>query len=276
MNEGAEFHIHVVSDSTGETANAVARAALAQFDGIETVHHRHVFVRAIEQVDAILAGIEPGNSVLLYTLSDPKLADRVETRCTQSGIDCISLISPVITALSMKFGQTPRGRPGRQYGVDQAYLDRISALDFAMSHDDGLSADHLLAADVILIGVSRTSKTPTSIYLAYQGVKAANVPLVPRQDPPAALFDAISAGVPAVGLVATPNRLAQVRQHRVDALARGLVSEYADVATIREEVAEARLFFDRHGLPVIDVTRRSIEETAAAILALLRERGAGA
>ncbi len=169
-------------------------------------------------------------------------------------------------------GLQPTGQPGKQYKVDKDYLERVSAIDYAISHDDGLSAEYLRQADVILVGVSRTSKTPTCIYLAYQGIRAANVPLVPDQQVPESFIEALNAGVPAIGLIASPTRLSQVRQHRLKALGNPELIAYAETKDIQNELASARLFFEKHGLPVIDVTRRSIEETAAAIRGILAER----
>ncbi|MXU64716.1 pyruvate, water dikinase regulatory protein [Oceanomicrobium pacificus] len=264
------LHVLVLSDSTADTAQSAARAALSQF-GVEAPNLSvHRFIRHGSQVDAALA--ETPLDLVLYTLVDPVLIDRIETGARQRGIRTVALLDPILEALTDLTGNLPRARPGQQYKVDRGYLDRVKALDYAMSSDDGTRSDRLATADVILVGVSRTSKTPTCIYLAYQGVRAANVPLVPGQPVPPALLDAIAVGVPVIGLTASPTRLVQVRQNRLQALGETAIDTYADRAGIQEELANARLFFERHDLPVVDVTRRSIEETAAAIRGELHKR----
>jgi regulator of PEP synthase PpsR (kinase-PPPase family) len=264
--------VHIVSDSTGGTAASAVRAVGALFD---RPYHEvpHVFTRSKAQIDEIIAAAQDPdeNSLIVYTLTDYDLRDHLERGSADTGITIVPLLSPLIQAFRSVTQTDPKRQPGQQYRVNEAYMDRIAALDFAMAHDDGFGLDYLLAADVILVGVSRTSKTPTCIYLAYQGVRAANVPLIPNQPPSDTLIDALKAGVPAVGLIATPNRLSQIRQHRLTVLDRNDTPEYAAIDRVREEVAEARLFFDRYNLPIIDVTRRSIEETAAGIRAILRD-----
>ena len=189
------------------------------------------------------------------------------------GVESTGVLDPLIATLARVMNETPSHRPGMQHRMTNDYFDRIAALDFAISHDDGALGQRLRRADVILTGISRTSKTPTCIYLAYRGVKAANVPLVPNREPPRELLKAIAAGVAVVGLTASPSRLAHVRGHRLESLGQPAAADYADLGRIRAEVAHARLFFQRYRIPVIDVTRRSIEETAAEILAELRTRG---
>ncbi|MBB5514478.1 hypothetical protein FHS89_000476 [Rubricella aquisinus] len=270
----SKFDIHILSDSTGETGFAAVRAALALFDDKPFTQHRHVFIRSTSQLEAILAGLPPTPCLIVYTLADPALIGLLEDEAGRRNITLVPLLNPLIDAVADLTDQVPNPRSGNQHTVDDQYLERVNAIDFAMSHDDGISADYLLSADVILVGVSRTSKTPTCIYLAYQGVKAANVPLVPGQPQPPALLEAIRAGAAVIGLIATPNRLAQVRKNRLKTLGGTHQVDYADLATIQEEVAEARLFFDRHSLPVIDVTRRSIEETAAAVQLEMRKKAA--
>lgn len=269
----AKLDVHIISDSTGETAIAATRAALSLFNTANITQHRHVFIRSNEQLAAVLASMGSEPALIVYTLADPVLIGMLEDTAQRRNIALIPLLNPLIDTLAELTEQAPNPRSGNQYKVDDEYLDRVNAIDFAMSHDDGISADYLLSADVILVGVSRTSKTPTCIYLAYQGVKAANVPLVPGQDQPPALIEAINSGSSVIGLIATPNRLSQIRKHRLKTLGSAGVVDYADLSVIQEEVAEARLFFDRHNLPVIDVTRRSIEETAAAVQLEMRRKG---
>lgn len=265
--------LHLVSDSTGETLHAISKAALAPFGDAEVRPVISVFVRSRKDLEAVFQRIEDHPGPVIYTLADPGLQAALVEFCAARGLTAYAPLDAVISVLSGALGMEADRRPGLQYQLDRDYFDRISALDYAIAHDDGALGTRLMQADVILTGVSRTSKTPTSIYLAYRGVKAANVPLVPGVAPPQAFFEAIDAGVPVIGLTASPSRLAHVRSHRLEAIGAGdKTADYAEVDRIRSEVAEARLFFERHGIPVIDVTRRSIEETAAAILAELRSR----
>jgi regulator of PEP synthase PpsR (kinase-PPPase family) len=283
MTGGGEFHLHLVSDSTGETLDALARAALAPFrPEVEVAVHRSVFVRTARDLDAALTGIRANPGLVWFTVADLAMQARIEDACAALGVESEDVLEPLMTMLARFVGQTPSHRPGMQHRMNSDYFDRIAALDYAISHDDGAHdsatrksgklSRRLLLADVILTGISRTSKTPTCIYLAYRGFKAANVPLVPNQEPPREFFAAIAAGVAVIGLTASPSRLAHVRSHRLESLGHSGDAEYADLDRIRTEVADARLFFQRHHIPVIDVTRRSIEETAAEILAELRNR----
>lgn len=266
-------HLHLISDSTGETLNAVARAALARFSRTTPELHVSVLIRSEVEMAAAIDALERHPGAVLYTVADPQRRMQLLEACRGLGVTATSVLDPVIAALSEHFAELPSERAGLQHRVTSEYFARISALDFATAHDDGAHGDRLLQADVILTGVSRTSKTPTCIYLAYRGIKAANVPLLPKSDPDPALFTAMKAGVPVVGLTASPARLGQIRSQRLEAMGAGYAPDYADLDRIRVEVADARLFFDRHEIPVIDVTTRSIEETSAAILVILRGRG---
>ena len=289
--QGTKFHLHLISDSTGDTLHALARAALAPFrDQAETAIHLAVFVRSARDLDTALAGVQANPGLVWFTVVDPAMQARIEDACRALGVESTGVLDPLIATLARLIGETPSHRPGMQHRMNNDYFDRIAALDFAISHDDGTHDgghdrgaldQRLKRADVILTGISRTSKTPTCIYLAYRGVKAANVPLVPNREPPHELFEAMAAGVPVVGLTASPSRLSHVRSQRLESLGQPVaanpsttesVADYADLDRIRAEVADARLFFQRHHIPVIDVTRRSIEETAAEILAELRSR----
>jgi len=287
MTGSGEFHLHLISDSTGETLHALARAALAPFQHeTEATIHLSVFVRTGRDLETALAGVRANPGLVWFTVVDPAMQAHIEEACTALGVESTGVLDPLIATLARVMGETPSHRPGMQHRLNNDYFDRIAALDFAISHDDGALGQRLKRADVILTGISRTSKTPTCIYLAYRGVKAANVPLVLNREPPRELLEAMAAGIPVVGLTASPSRLAHVRSHRLESLGQPAaaaniaapnitngVADYADLDQIRAEVADARLFFQRHRIPVIDVTRRSIEETAAEILAELRARG---
>lgn len=268
-------HLHLVSDSTGDTLHAIIRAALARFRATPELHVA-VFVRTAAEMDDAISELERNPGAVLYTIADPHRRDQLLTACSRLGVSATAALDPVIGALAEHLGEAPAERAGLQHRVSSDYFARIAALDFAIGHDDGVLALRLTRAQVVLTGVSRTSKTPTCIYLAYRGIRAANVPLLPNTEPHPALVDAIAAGVPTIGLTASPLRLAQVRSHRLEGMGAEQWPGYADPDRIRAEVADARLFFDRFELPVIDVTRRSIEETAAAVLAILRGRSATA
>ena len=265
--------LHLISDSTGETVNAVLRASLAKFDDVEPDLHMTVFVRSAADLDVALERVSNNPGLVVYTLADAKLHDHLVRFCANGNFPCVPVLDPVVSALSDFLGKEAQRRPGMQHRVNSEYFDRVAALDFAISYDDGASGDRLMQADVILTGVSRTSKTPTCIYLAYRAIKAANVPLIPKNRPPQAFFDALERGIPIIGLTASPGRLSQVRTNRLQTLGASKSVDYAEIDAIRGEVADALLFFERHAIPVIDVTRRSIEETAAEVLAILRARG---
>ncbi|MEL6236703.1 MAG: pyruvate, water dikinase regulatory protein [Pseudomonadota bacterium] len=267
--------LHLVSDSTGETVVSAVNAASGQFPDLALDLQIHVFVRSRSGLDPVFEALDRRPGPVFFTVADPELRRLLQRGAEARGQPAIDVLAPTISALSEFAGGAPAIRPGGQHRVDRAYLDRVDAIDYAIAHDDGLSPDRLARADVVLIGVSRTSKTPTCIYLAYQGVRAANVPLVRGAALPPPLMEAMASGTAVIGLTASPQRLAQIRAHRVDRLEMSPQAEYANVDSIREEVTEARLLFERHGLPVIDVTRRSIEETAAAIRQYLRGRAQG-
>jgi regulator of PEP synthase PpsR (kinase-PPPase family) len=267
-----KFHLHLVSDSTGETINAVARACMVQFEGVELVEHAWTLVRTRGQVEKVLAAVAANPGVVLFTMVNESLRAALQDGCRPLQVPCIPVLDPVIAALASYLGLQARGQPGRQHALDAEYFQRIDAMSFALAHDDGQSTGDLDAADVVLVGVSRTSKTPTCIYLANRGVKAANVPTVPGCPLPPELLDARRPLI--VGLTKDPAQLVQVRRNRLRVLAQDEETDYVDPDSVRREVAEARRLCAAHGWPVIDVSRRSIEETAAAILQLLsRHRG---
>jgi regulator of PEP synthase PpsR (kinase-PPPase family) len=265
------FHLHLVSDATGETLLTVARAAAAQYKHTHSIEHIHSLVRTTTLVERALTEIEQTPGIVLYTLVDRKLAETLEAGCRNLGVPYVSVLDPVLAAFQSYLGTRSAGRVGAQHALDSDYFRRIDALNFSLAHDDGQHVEDVEEADVVLVGISRTSKTPTSIYLANRGVKTANFPLV--QDSPLPT-DLTSAKRPlVVGLVATPDRIVQVRQHRVLAMKSDeLTQSYVDRDTVTEEVAWSRKLCARLGWPVIDVTRRSIEETAAAVIALLSAR----
>jgi regulator of PEP synthase PpsR (kinase-PPPase family) len=263
------FHLHLVSDSTGETLITVARAAVAQYEGIAAIEHVYPLVRTKAQLERVLSEIEAAPGIVLYTLVEQDLAERLEEVCRATGSPHLSVLAPVHSLLSSYLGAHSTARPGAQHMLNAEYFKRIDAMNFTLLHDDGHLPHDLDEADVILVGVSRTSKTPTSIYLANRGMKTANIPLVPGVPPPSDLERAKRALI--VGLVATPERIVQIRQNRLLSLKADDDTSYVDRDAVAEEIAASRRLFARHNWPMIDVTRRSIEETAAAILDLYRE-----
>lgn len=265
------FHVHLVSDSTGETLNAILKAVSSQFASAHPFEHIYALVRSRPQLERTLAQIEAAPGLVLYTIVNPDLRRLLEVRCSELDIPAVPVLDPFIAAFSDYLGLKQTRRAGAQHEMDEAYFKRIAAVDFTLSHDDGQMVWDLEPADVVLVGVSRTSKTPTCMYLAHRGLKAANIPLVPGADPPPQLFTLRRPLV--IGLVAAPERLAQIRQSRLGGLqVEETVAGYSDLDAIREEVLAARRLFARHRWPVIDVTRKSVEETAAAILTKLSAR----
>jgi regulator of PEP synthase PpsR (kinase-PPPase family) len=265
------FHLHLVSDSTGETLITVSRAAAAQYAKVMPVEHVHPLVRTQKQLERVLSEIEETPGIVLYTLLDENLATKLEAKCRGLGLPCMSVLGPVLHLFQSYLGAESTHKAGAQHTLNAEYFRRIDALNYTMMHDDGQLADDLEEADVLLIGVSRTSKTPTSIYLANRGVKTANIPLVPgivlRQDLERLKHPLI------VGLFASPERIVQIRQNRLLGLkAHRPDDKYVDQQSVAEEISASRRLCAKHNWPVIDVSRRSIEETAAAILALLNER----
>jgi regulator of PEP synthase PpsR (kinase-PPPase family) len=266
-NRESFFHIHMISDSTGETLITVARAAAAQYAEVRAVEHVYSMVRTPKQIERIAAEIEEAPGIVLYTLVDKDLGDRLEAACKTIGVPCASVLEPVLQLLQSYLGSAGARRSGAQHVLDAEYFRRIDALNYTMMHDDGQIAGQLDEADVILVGISRTSKTPTSIYLANRGIKTANIPIVPGIPIPPEL-DRVKKPL-IVGLVASPERIVQLRENRILSLnAGGRDMSYIDKAAIADEIASTRKLCARHGWPIIDVTRRSIEETAAAIMAL--------
>jgi regulator of PEP synthase PpsR (kinase-PPPase family) len=265
------FHLHLVSDATGETLITVARAATAQYTTVSAIEHIYPLVRSHKQLDRVLAEIEASPGVVLYTLLDRELSERLEGKCREFGVPYLSILGPVLLLFQSYLGAETTPRVGAQHTLNAEYFKRIDALNYTMLHDDGQHVAELEHADVVLVGVSRTSKTPTSIYLANRGVKTANVPLVPGIPLPPVLE---RLGHPlVVGLYASPERIVQIRQNRLLGLnVRNDDDLYVDRQAVAEEVAFSRRLCARHSWPLIDVTRRSIEETAAAVLALLAER----
>jgi len=268
---GNYFHLHLVSDSTGETLITVARAVAAQYANVTPVEHVYPLVRSQKQLDRVLDEIEEAPGIVLFTLLEKDLVVRLEAKCKEINIPSLSIIGPVMQLFEAYLGAATTGRVGAQHVLNAEYFKRIDALNYTMMHDDGQHVEGLEDADVVLVGVSRTSKTPTSIYLANRGIRTANVPLVPGIPLPRQLESLTKPLV--VSLHATPERLIQVRQNRL--LSMGAESGndiYIDKQAVADEVAFARRLSAKFNWAQLDVTRRSIEETAAAVLKLYTDR----
>ena len=251
----------------------MAKAVVARFEGVIPIEHIYALVRSPKQLERVLEEIEAAPGIVLHTLVDPELRAMLEKGCRILGAPQLGALDPLVTALSGYLGASLSSRVGAQHALDSDYFERMGALDFAIHHDDGQGLAELERADVVLVGVSRTSKTPTCVYLAHRGIRAANVPLVPTQDPPELLCRLKNPLV--VGLVVSPDRLVSIRRNRLQHLGVDPNTDYVDTDLVREETIRARRLFERLGWPVIDVSRRSVEETATQVINLVNERRSG-
>ncbi len=274
MDDTARINLHLVSDATGETLNAIARATTVQFEHAHIVYHRWSLIRTRFQLHRVLEGIQHEPGPVLSTLVDRALRTELETACLKLNVRVVNVLDPVIELLQETVGEQASARPGRQYVLNADYFQRIDAMHYVLSHDDGQAQAGLAEADVVLIGVSRSSKTPTCFYLANRGIKAANIPLVPHTPEPAGLTEV---KCPVIGLTLHPEALIEIRRHRLRLIGGGAQTgpvrqnstDYVDEEAVKAELLWARRLCNRHGWPVIDVTRRSIEETAATVLQLM-------
>jgi [pyruvate, water dikinase]-phosphate phosphotransferase / [pyruvate, water dikinase] kinase len=266
------FHLHMISDATGETLITIAKAVRVQYAQVRAIEHLHPLVRSRRELERVVKDVEAAPGIVLYTLFNRELADELEKSCKRLNIPCVPALKPILQVFESYLGTPSTPTIAGQHVLDADYFRRIDALNFTMLHDDGHLPENLSEADMVLVGISRTSKTPTSIYLANRGFKTANFPLVPGGALPPQLEAPGNAFV--VGLVASADRIAQVRQNRVIEHAHHHLEDYVDRETIAAEIAQTRTLCARHGWPIIDVTRRSIEETAAAIIRLYHDREA--
>jgi len=269
---GKEFHLHLVSDATGETVASVARACVIQFDAVKAHEHVWNLIRTPRHMEMVLGGIRRSPGPVMYTIIDESLRQTLQTACREIQVPCLAVLEPVMTTLAGYLGLEYQRQPGRQHILDAEYFGRMDAVEFALAHDDGQAHWNLHEADVVLVGVSRTSKTPTCFYLANRGIKAGNVPYVPGCPLPAEL-DRLET-VLIVGLTNDPRQLVHIRRTRFRFWNQREETDYVDHEGVRKEVIESRRYFARKGWPVIDVSQRSIEETAAEVMMLLaRWRG---
>jgi hypothetical protein len=264
------LHLHLLSDSTGETLENIAKAALAQYDDVETVRHFWPMVRTEAHLERILQEIAQNPGLVIYTLVNLATRRILETRCRALGLPAVAPLDPVNDALSGMLGVQAKARPGRQHVLDAAYFARVEAIQWTIAHDDGIAAEEWEESDIVLAGVSRSSKTPTSIYLANRGYKTANIPIVVESPPPRHLFSLKNPLI--VGLTTSADRLIAIRRNRLLSLNQMPDTPYVEEEAVVREIAFARRMFADNGWPVIDVTRRSIEETAAAVIALCNDR----
>ncbi|MGE0415348.1 MAG: pyruvate, water dikinase regulatory protein [Acetobacteraceae bacterium] len=273
MDETAKINLHLVSDATGETLNSIARATTAQFDETQIVHHRWALIRTRFQLHKVVEGIQHEPGPVLSTLVDRALRAELETACQRLNVRIVNVLDPILEVLQSTIGAQASARPGRQYRLNADYFQRIDAMHYVLAHDDGQAHPGLAEADVVLVGVSRSSKTPTCFYLANRGIKAANVPLVPGAPEPEELF---KVKCPVIGLTLNAETLIEIRRHRLRLIASGGAAavrqggtDYVDEDAVKAELLWARRLCARNGWPLIDVTRRSIEETAATVLQLM-------
>ncbi|MEE4539191.1 MAG: pyruvate, water dikinase regulatory protein [Erythrobacter sp.] len=264
------LNLHLVSDSTGETLEMIAKAALAQFDDPSVSRHFWPMVRSRQHLDRIVPELGENPGLVLFTLVNPETRSRLEEHCRHLGLPAVPVLDQVTAALEAQLGQEAHGRPGRQHEMDAHYFKRVDAIQYTIAHDDGIAHEEWEEADIVLAGVSRSSKTPTAIYLANRGYKVANIPIVVESPPPPALYGL--RGPLVIGLTTAPERLVQIRRNRLLSLNEDKATAYVDSDAVKSELHYARRIFADNGWPVIDVTRRSIEETAAAIIRLVQER----
>lgn len=267
------YHLHLISDSTGETLNAIAKAAAVQYAQVRPIEHMHPLVRTPRQLNRVLQEIEQAPGIVLYTVVNPALAAEIERRCRELKVPSLAALSPIMQVFESYLGAPQTPTVAGQHVLDAEYFKRIDALNFTLTHDDGQLPEDLNTADIILLGISRTSKTPTGIYLAQRGYKTTNLPIVPSIPLPASLTEPHSAFV--VCLVASVERVSEVRRNRAMLMSDRDMDTYVDRDLIAAEIAHCRKICGKYSWPVIDVTRKSIEETAAMIIRLMQDRNAG-
>ena len=266
MNE--KYNVYLVSDSTGETLDRIFLSLKSQFANFDYEKKEFAFVRTEQQIDKIIKECNKSeNSLILYTIVETKLAKYIAKQSEINDVPCFGILGNLILSFSKLLNQKAIHKPSAQHVLDADYYKRIEAIQFTMTHDDGKKVDDINNADVILLGVSRTSKTPTSIYLANRGYKTINIPLVPDRKLPENLISNTKACI--IGLIADPERLADIRRNRVAIMKDHKIKEYTELEYIKKEVNESKNLFKRNNWPIIDVTRRSVEETAASILKII-------
>lgn len=267
------FHLHLVSDSTGETLTTIAKAAAVQYAMVRPIEHIHPLVRTVKQMKRVLQEIEQAPGIVLYTVVNKELADALEARCRELNLPVLYVLAPIMGMFESYLGAPRTPTVAGQHVLDASYFRRIDAMNFTLSYDDGRLPEDLNEADIVLLGISRTSKTPTSIYLAHRGYKTVNIPIVPNMPLPPKLTEPHKAFV--VCLVASAERISEIRRNRAENLANRNLDDYVDRQQIAAEIAYSRRICAQNDWPILDVTRRSIEESAAAIIRLMQDRDEG-
>ncbi|MEH7303191.1 pyruvate, water dikinase regulatory protein [Neobacillus drentensis] len=261
--------VYVVSDSVGETAEFVVKAVATQFNGGHVDIRRSSYVEDFEDIEDVLLLAKRGNSIIAYTIVVPTLKLYLDSRALEEGILAVDLLGPLMNAFVTRFNKQPHHQPGLMRKLDEEYFRKIEAIEFAVKYDDGRDPRGITKADIVLVGVSRTSKTPLSMYLAHQRFKVANVPLVPEVQPPDELFQIPRKNC--IGLIISPNKLNEIRTERLKALGLASQANYASFERILEELDHAEKIMKRVGCPVIDVSNKAVEETAGLILEVLKK-----
>jgi regulator of PEP synthase PpsR (kinase-PPPase family) len=264
------INLHLISDSTGETLSSVARAVLSQFEKVESNDFIWSLIRTKPQLDRVLEAISKKPGIVLYTIMHDDLVEDLRKECYKLQLPCIPVLSHIIAEFSNYLKENISHAVGRQHLIDNEYFSRVDAISYTITHDDGQSSWDLYEADIIIVGVSRTSKSPTSVYLSCRGYKVANIPFVSIETIPTSLFEIKKPLI--VGLIINPEKLAQIRQSRLTSIGQEVSNNYVEIESIKEEIAESRKLFNRLNCPVIDVTKRSVEETSAKIIQLLQEK----
>ena len=261
-----KYQIFLISDSTGETLDRIFLALQSQFANFDYDKKEFVFIRTQQQIDKIIKECkERENPIILYTIVDVKLAKLLAAESEKNNIPCFGVLGNLILSFSKLLNQKATRTPSAQHVLDEGYYKRIEAIQFTMSHDDGKKNEDIEKADIILIGVSRTGKTPTSVYLANRGYKTLNIPLVLEQNIPS-ILEKENKNLCVIGLFIEAERLSEVRKTRVNVNASVDLKTYTDVEKIRVELENSKKIFKKYNWPSIDVTRRSVEETAASII----------
>ena len=267
---GKTINIHLVSDSTGETLSSVARAVLSQFEGVNSNDFIWPLIRTKLQLEKVIESIAENPGIIMYTIMQDDLMEELKKECFKLKIPCIPVLSHIIAEFSNYLGMNISHTIGRQHLLDAEYFSRVEAISYTLNHDDGQSTWDLYDADIVIVGVSRTSKSPTSVYLSCRGYKTANIPFVSIETIPTTIYDLKKPLI--VGLTINPEKLVQIRQSRLSSLGQESGTDYINIESIKSEISESRKLFAKLNSPVIDVTKRSVEETAAKIIQLFQEK----
>ncbi len=262
------INLHLISDSTGETLSSVSRAVLSQFEDVDSNDFVWPLIRTKSQIEKVKESITKNPGIVLYTIMEDSLIENLKNHCYELQIPCIPVLSRIISEFSNYLGLNISHSIGRQHLLDRDYFSRVEAINYTINHDDGQLSWDLYDADIIIVGVSRTSKSPTSVYLSCRGYKTANIPFVDIKTIPENIYDLKKPLI--VGLTINPEKLIQIRQSRLALLGKDIESDYIDIEAVKIEIAESRKLFSKLNCPVIDVTKRSVEETAAKIIQLYR------